>query len=228
MRYTGSGHDVLRYSCIRGWLDNGEPRCIAFGGVSVDEAIGREVLRVVQPAAIEASMLAKEDLSRQRDDILDALHRDLEAARYAADRAQRQFDAADPENRLVTSELERRWNQTLQNVREIEVRIEQHGAAIDPSPTPSLEDLHQLSQQLETIWTDLATSVRLKKRIVRTLIEEVLVDVDGSAGELILTLHWKGGAHTEPTPASPTSRSVRHTDITRVDRRRSDPGPYLQ
>ncbi|HUZ95593.1 MAG TPA: recombinase family protein, partial [Edaphobacter sp.] len=197
VRYTGSGHDVLRYSCMRGWLDNGEPRCIAFGGISVDEAIGREVLRVVQPAAVEASILAKEELSRQRDDILDALHRDLEAARYAAERAQRQFDAADPENRLVTAELERRWNLALQHVREIEARIEQHGAAIDPAPTPSLEDLHQLSQQLETIWTDRATSVRLKKRIVRTLIEEVLVDVDGPAGELILILHWKGGAHTE-------------------------------
>lgn len=85
VRYTGSGHDVLRYSCVRGWLDNGEPRCIAFGGISVDEAISREVLRVVQPAAIEASVLASQELGRQQDDILDALHRDLEAARYAAE-----------------------------------------------------------------------------------------------------------------------------------------------
>lgn len=197
VRYTGSGHDVLRYSCIRGWLDNGEPRCIAFGGITVDEGISKEILRVVQPLAIEASMLAREEASRQRDDILNALNRDLEAARYAAERAQRQYDAADPENRLVTSELERRWNLALQHVREIEMRIEQHGATMDPAPAPSLEDVHQLSQQLETIWTNSTTSVRLKKRIVRTLIEEVLVDVDNSAGELILTLHWKGGAHTE-------------------------------
>ena len=197
VRYTGSGHDVLRYSCVRGWLDNGEPRCIAFGGISVDEAISREVLRVVQPAAIEASVLASQELGRQQDDILDALHRDVEAARYAAERAQRQYDASDPENRLVTAELERRWNVALQHVREIEERIEQHGAAADASPAASLEELYQLSQQLETIWTDPATSVRLKKRIVRTLIEEVLVDVDSSASELVLTLHWKGGAHTE-------------------------------
>jgi DNA invertase Pin-like site-specific DNA recombinase len=197
VRYTGSGHDVLRYSCFRGWLDNGEPRCIAFGGISVDEAISREVLRVVQPAAIEASVLASQELGRQQDDILDALHRDVEAARYAAERAQRQYDASDPENRLVTAELERRWNVALQHVREIEERIEQHGAAADASPAASLEELYQLSQQLETIWTDPATSVRLKKRIVRTLIEEVLVDVDSSASELVLTLHWKGGAHTE-------------------------------
>jgi hypothetical protein len=197
VRYTGSGHYVLRYSCFRGWLDNGEPRCIAFGGISVDEAISREVLRVVQPAAVEASVLASQELNRQQDDILDALHRDLEAARYAAERAQRQYDASDPESRLVTAELERRWNLALQHVRETEVRIEQHRATADASPAASLEDLDQLSQQLETIWADPATSVRLKKRIVRTLIEEVLVDVDSSASELVLTLHWKGGAHTE-------------------------------
>jgi DNA invertase Pin-like site-specific DNA recombinase len=197
VRYTGSGHDVLRYSCIRGWLDNGEPRCIAFGGMTVDEAISREVLRVVQPAAIEASVLAHEERARQRDDIFESLQRDLQAARYRAARAHRQYDASDPENRLVTAELERRWNLTLQQVREIEVRIEQHSGTVAFGPAPSLEDLHQLSEQLETIWIDSATSVRLKKRIVRTLIEEVLVDVDGQAGELILTLHWKGGAHTE-------------------------------
>jgi len=57
VRYTGNGHDVLRYCCIRGWLDNGEPRCIAFGGITVDQAIGREVLRVVQPAAIHERQL---------------------------------------------------------------------------------------------------------------------------------------------------------------------------
>ena len=61
VRYTGSGHDVLRYSCIRGWLDNGEPRCIAFGGITVDEVISKEILRVVQPLAMEASVLARED-----------------------------------------------------------------------------------------------------------------------------------------------------------------------
>jgi DNA invertase Pin-like site-specific DNA recombinase len=197
VRYTGNGHDVLRYSCIRGWLDNGEPRCIAFGGITVDEAIGREVFRVVQPAAIEASVLAHQERARQRDDVVEALERDREAARYAVDRARRQYDAADPENRLVTAELERRWNLALQHLQAIEGRIEQHSAAIDQAPATSGEDLHQLANQLESIWTDPATSARLKKRIVRTLIEEVLVDIDSSQAELILTLHWKGGVHTE-------------------------------
>ena len=228
VRYTGSGHDVLRYSCVRGWLDNGEPRCIEFGGISVEEAISREVLRVVHPAGIEASVLASQELGRQQDDILKARHRDLEAARYADARAERQYDASDPENRLVTAELERRWNLALQNVREIEIRIEQHGAAIDAGPAASLEDFSQLTQQLETIWTDPATSVRLKKRIVRTLIEEVLVDVDSSASELILTLHWKGGARTELRLPRRQSWPVQHTDVAGVNRSRWGPGSHLQ
>jgi hypothetical protein len=187
---------VLRYSCIRGFLDNGEPRCIAFGGITVDDAIGREVLRVVQPAAIEASMLAHEERVRQQDDVLEALERDRQAATYAADRARRQDDAADPENRLVTAELERRWNLALQHIHEIEARIHRHGAESDRVPTAADEDLSQLATQLEAIWADPTTSAQLKKRIVRTLIEEVLADVNSSRGEILLTIHWKGGAHT--------------------------------
>jgi hypothetical protein len=72
--------------------------------------------------------------------VLEALERDLEAARYAAERTRRQYDASDPENRLVTAELERRWNPALQHLHEIEVRILQHGVAIDQDPVASGED----------------------------------------------------------------------------------------
>jgi hypothetical protein len=81
---------------------------------------------------------------------------------------------------------------------------------IDPG-----EDLHQLASQLEAIWTDPATSTQLKKRIARTLIEEVLVDVDGSQAELILTVHWKGGVHSRSNLhsalAAPLSNRSRHS-----------------
>ena len=75
--YTGNGHDVLRYYCRRGWLDNGEPRCISFAGLAVDHAVSKEILRVVQPAAIEAARLADTEQARQLDDVAAALQRDL-------------------------------------------------------------------------------------------------------------------------------------------------------
>jgi DNA invertase Pin-like site-specific DNA recombinase len=197
VRYTGNGHDVLRYACNRGWLDNGEARCIAFGGIPVDEAIGREVLRAVQPAAVEAAVQASQEETRRQDEVLEAWRRDLEAARYTAQRAQRQFDAADPENRLVTDELERRWNRALERVREIEARIAAHRDGNGQHRPATQKEFEELAANLEAVWHNSGTDTRLKKRIVRTLIEEVVVDVDGAAGEIILVIHWKGGVHTE-------------------------------
>jgi DNA invertase Pin-like site-specific DNA recombinase len=197
VRYTGSRHDVLRYSCWRGFLDNGEPRCIAFGGVPVDERIAHEILRVVQPAAIEAAVMASEDEALKRDEVMAALERDLEAARYSARRAQKQFDAADPENRLVADELERRWNRALEQVRALELKIEEHVHHQAEVGTPTREEFEGLAADLEAIWNDGRTDQRLKKRIVRTLIREIVVDVDAQAGEVILVIHWKGGVHTE-------------------------------
>ena len=91
-------------------MDNAEPRCIAFGGLRVDDVIENALLTVVGPGAIAAATTAEKEAGQRRDQVRGALNRDLEAARYAADRAFRQYDAADPANRLVTGELEARWN----------------------------------------------------------------------------------------------------------------------
>lgn len=113
VRYAGAKHDIPRYSCWRGLLDNGEPRRIAFGGLRVDDTIEEELLRVVEPGAIAAAAEAEAQAASRRDQVCEALARDLEAARYGADCAFRQYDAADPENRLVAAELEARWNRAL-------------------------------------------------------------------------------------------------------------------
>jgi hypothetical protein len=110
LRYSGMKHHIPRYSCSRAWMDNGGPHCIGFGGLRVDDAIEEALLGVVGPGAIAAAIAAANGARERRDQVRDALSRDLEAARYAADRAFRQYDAADPANRLVTSELEARWN----------------------------------------------------------------------------------------------------------------------
>src|SRR4029077_7092429 len=129
--------------------------------------------------------LASEEQARQRDKVLEALRRDLEAARYTAQRAQKQYDAADPENRLVTEELERRWNQALQRVQEIERRIEQHVEGQGQAARPTREEFENLAADLEAVWNDPDTDVRLKKRMVRALIHEIVVDVDAEGGEII-------------------------------------------
>jgi hypothetical protein len=163
----------------------------------VDDAISKQIIRVVQPAAIDATVSASDETSKRRDDIAEALNRDLEAARYAAQRAQRQYEAADPENRLVAIEPERRWNAALERVQEIEERIRAHHHGTVSNPVATREQFAELAMKLEKIWNDPETDVRLNKRIIRTLIEEVIADVSSTAGEVILVVHWKGGVHTE-------------------------------
>ena len=87
----------------------------------------------------------------RRDQVRDALSRDLEAARYAADRAFRQYDAADPANRLVASELEARWNRALAHVAEVEGKIAAHDAAT-PAPVSDPASLGVLASNLKTVW----------------------------------------------------------------------------
>ncbi|MFG6665297.1 recombinase family protein [Sulfitobacter sp. 916] len=137
VRYTGKKHDIPRYSCWRGLLDKGEARCIAFGGLRVDDAIEQSLLQVVSPGAINAAEAAARQAVRQRDQVRDALCRDFKAAQYTTDRAFRQYDASDPENRLVTAELESRWNQALQRVREIEQKLAHHDRVSSKATTLS-------------------------------------------------------------------------------------------
>ncbi len=126
----------------------------------------------------------------------EALKRDLEAARYAADRAFRQYDAADPVNRLVASELEVRWNKTLTRVAELENKLGAHEAA-KVVAVADVTSLVTIAADLKSVWTAPSTDARLKKRIVRTLIHEVIADIDAEAAEIVLILHWSGGVHSE-------------------------------
>jgi hypothetical protein len=128
--------------------------------------------------------------------VRDALKRDLEAGRYAADRAIRQYDAADPANRLVAGELEARWNKALARVAEVEGKITAHDAekAVPPVDPASLATL---ATDLKSIWSAPTTDARLKKRIVRTLIHEVVADIDEKSAEIVPLVHWMGGVHRE-------------------------------
>src|SRR6266545_3413358 len=195
--YTGRSHDTPRYACFRGRLDSGEPPCISFGGIGVDNAIEDELLRVLEPGAIEAALEVDRQKTQRDDEVLEALKRDLEAARYTADKAFRQYDAADPDNRLVAGELEVRWNRALERVAELQTRIDKHVAETPAVTTACAADFISLTADLKVIWSDPTTDIPLKKRIVRELIHEVIADVDATGGEIILVVHWVGGVHTE-------------------------------
>jgi len=197
IRYTAANHAIPRYSCCRGQLDNGEPRCIAFGGLRVDDAIEAEILKVLAPAAVTAAVEAETQAAQQRDQVREALLRDLQAARYAADRAFRQYDAIDPANRLVAAELEARWNRALERVAEVEAKVTAHDAVTPVRDAVTPGSFTRLAEDLRAVWRAPTTDARLRKRIVRTVIQEVVADLDEPAGEVVLLIHWMGGVHTE-------------------------------
>jgi hypothetical protein len=105
---------------------------------------------VVGPGAIAAAVAAEKEATQRRDQVREALKRDLEAARYATDRAFRQYDAADPANRLVAGELEARWNKALARMAEVEGKIAAHDA-VNPAPVPDPGSLATLAADLKAV-----------------------------------------------------------------------------
>jgi Recombinase/Recombinase zinc beta ribbon domain len=194
--YKGADGEVVRYACPRAYLDNKEARCVAFSGATVDPAVAHQLLRVVQPAAIEAAIMATQRQAQIQSEVLDALQRDLEAARYRAQRAERQYETTDPENRLVAHELERRWNAALEQVRAIESRISAENERSEATSVGSVDEFQSLAGDLETLWNDPRSDERTKKRLLRALIREIVVDIDEQTSEVVLLIHWKGGVHT--------------------------------
>src|SRR5216684_2818293 len=174
------------------WEKSEAIRMMVSNNVATEDAL----LGVVGPGAIAAAVAAEQEGGQRRDQVRAAFLRDLEAARYTADRAFRQYDATDPANRLVAGELEARWNKALARVAEVESKIVVHDAA-RPMLAPDPASLATLATDLKTVWAAPTTDARLKKRIVRTLIQEVVADIDPEAAEIILVVHWIGGVHSE-------------------------------
>jgi Recombinase/Recombinase zinc beta ribbon domain len=185
----------IRYVCVNGNINQGLPKCIGFGGVRVDQAVSKEILQVIQPLAIDAALEAAEKIVERQRGRVRALELELEQARYEARLAARRYEAIDPDNRLVASELESRWNMALCRVREVEERIEQAQAESDHTPVVNRDELLALAEDLPGVWESPSSDPSLKPRIIRLLIQEIVADVDEH--EVILVIHWVGGRHSE-------------------------------
>jgi excisionase family DNA binding protein len=187
---------VARYICNDADINHAtQQKCIAFGNMRVDAAVSAEVLRVISPLALDAAFQLIAD--RERTGTERRRHSELavEQARYEATRARRQYDAVDPDNRLVVSELERRWNECLAVVARLEEEI-RNGRTEQPAALGDDERaaLLALADDLPRLWNHPAASAETRKRILRAVLEEIIVSVEPD--RLHLTLHWQGGDHT--------------------------------
>jgi excisionase family DNA binding protein len=191
------GARVIHYQCKGAHMQRGEDRCISFGGLRVDAAVANEVLNAVGGNAIEAALAAAEQMQQQRQELRRSITLEVEQARYEARLAARRYEAVDPDQRLVAAELEARWNAALQKTQELENKLSEFDDEIQSRPAPNQEVLLSLAQDLPAIWKSPSTDMRLKQRLVRILIDEIVVDVDEKSSEVVLVIHWSGGRHSE-------------------------------
>jgi DNA invertase Pin-like site-specific DNA recombinase len=196
--YNGTKGDVGRYNCDATRSNPGADPCISFGALRVDEAVGAEIVRLLQPLGVEAAVHAITECEHQSGEKQRQLELALEQARYEAARARRQYDAVDPDNRLVAGELERRWNTALAAVRaleeELEALLRQRPAALSAEER---QRLLQMGADLEAAWHHPAANAVTRKRIVRVVLREVVARVEDD--QIQLLLHWQGGDHTRLT-----------------------------
>lgn len=194
--YSGVGGRIPRYECHGGVDQYGKERCVSFGGLSVDEAVAIQVLDAVRPAGVEAALQAWERMSVEEDEKHRSLKLALQRACYEVDRARRQYDEVDPANRLVAAELEARWEEALKRKGELEARLAEAQAERVKIDERDRERLLALGRDLEVLWKHEAASPSLKKRLVRAVIEEVIVEVLDEPPQLEMRIHWRGGVHT--------------------------------
>lgn len=193
---TRSGH-AHRYRCRGNAQTEYKGVCLGVGGVRIDRAVAGQILEAVSGHAVEAALRALEQVARADADVRKSLEKELEQARYEASLAARRHAAVDPDKRLVARELESRWNAALAGVAEIESRLARIDAAATARPPVDRAALLALAHDLPAAWNAPSTTERTKQRLTRILIQEVVIDQKEEAKELVVTIHWTGGRHTE-------------------------------
>jgi hypothetical protein len=204
--YSGRANR-LRYQCGRAKIEYAEPLCQGLAGQVVDDLVAAQVLAALEPTALELSLAAADDLRQERERLHQHWQQQLERARFQAERARRQYDASEPENRLVARELERRWEEALQEQRRLE---EEHARFCRSQPqgisAAEREQIHSLAQDLPGLWQAAATSAADRQRIVRLLVEEVAVTVRGESEYVDAMIRWAGGCTTRHEVVRPVQR----------------------
>ena len=219
VRYWGGRGTNARYLC-KGDYDDGGQYCIGFGGASVDRRLSQELLKVISHLGVDASLRAIEELSAGDAAQRAALSSKLEQLEYEAKKAFEQYDAVDARNRLAGAELERRWNEKLEEIGTVKERLaslneKRHSLSVDEEAR-----IRQMGEDFAELWQSDRCPPTLKKMIFRTAMEEIIVRTDAEKKSLEFTIHWKGGAHTQlvmerPRPVTEIATPMEALEIIR-------------
>jgi hypothetical protein len=186
------------YHCAGKDLVNGRGvYCLNVGGTVIEHAVANAFLQAITPAAIEAMRLSVEQLQANHDAALSQWRLEVERTRYEAERAERRYRAVEPENRLVARGLESEWENRLRDLAAAEMELrrreQQRPRALSPE---QLQRIQMLGSDISQVWAAPTTTERDRKELLRTLLEEVILNLKRAEGHAHLTLRWRGGAFT--------------------------------
>jgi DNA invertase Pin-like site-specific DNA recombinase len=204
--YSDNGKG-LRYGCDRMAIDYGEARCQSLSGKPLDQCITALIFKALQPAALDISMAVAEDLETERQRQQAHWQQRLERAQIETQRASRQYNAVEPENRLVARTLERKWEATL--AAEAQLKNEYDQFLADQPAVLTAEErvaIQRLAQDIPALWEAETTTAADRQMIVRQLIERVLVTVIEDTEKVQVEVHWMGGHKTRTLINRPVAR----------------------
>jgi DNA invertase Pin-like site-specific DNA recombinase len=207
-RYHRDGRGA--YECHSRKDQQATPTCRSISAHTVDDAVTQRLLAALNPEELVLAFAAADELTARRDRASRAAELAVERARYDADRAERAFHAAEPENRLVVRSLEARWETKLAALVEAESAMAQARAAIPP--LPGRPELQALLTDVPGLWSASSTTARDRKRLLRTLIADITLLPEPGPDKLAIGIRWHTGATEEviterPLPPGPARRT---------------------
>ena len=198
------GRQQPRYECRQAQTHHAEPMCQSFVAGEIDAVIVAAVLEAVRPAGLEATLAALRNLEQERQAVDRQWQLRVERARYEARLAQRQYDAVDPDNRLVVRELERRWEAALAEAERLEQDYaHQLATELRPLDAVETEEVRRLASDLPTLWRADTTTPLDRKRLLRLVVAAVTVTVRAGRNGADFLVLWSGGARTTHWVDSP-------------------------
>jgi DNA invertase Pin-like site-specific DNA recombinase len=204
--YSGNGKG-LRYACSRMMSDYGEDYCQSLSGNVLDRHVTALIFKALQPAALEISLAVAGDLAAERQKQQNQWQQRLERAKIDTGRAKRQYNAVEPENRLVARTLERNWEEAL--AAEAQLNSEYEQFLTEQSAVLTIEEraaILRLAQDIPVLWEADTTTAIDRQLIVRQLIERVLVTVIENTEKVQVEVHWQGGHQTHALITRPVAR----------------------
>ncbi len=182
------------YWCDTHLFEEREQPCFGLKAPPLDELVAQQVLRALEPAAVDLSLQAAADVKRERERLHQHWTQRLERAQYESQRAERQYQSVEPENRLVVRTLEQRWEESLRQERQLREEYDRFVATTPATlSNADAERIRAASQNISALWQAAETTPQDRKAIVRSLVDHVVVHVQQRSEYVDVTIHWHGG-----------------------------------